>query len=66
MQAAGAASTPGPASLSPDIEESLRREPAPIFRSLPTTVNPPRGTSEVVVPIDGRVGPLLPGGGRND
>ena len=66
MQAGSGASVPGPASLSPDIEESLRREPAPIFRSLPTTINPPRGTNEVVVPIDGRVGPLLPGGGRND
>jgi general secretion pathway protein D len=64
--APAAAFSAGPASLAPDIEGRARSDQAPIYRSLPTTVNAPRGSNEVVVPIDGRVGPLLPGGGRNE
>ena len=51
---------PAPASLAPDIDEAPRRDPAPIQRSVPTTINPPRGTNEVVVPLNGRVTPIAP------
>src|SRR5690606_2817208 len=51
---------PAPASLAPEIDEAVSREPAPIFRSVPTTINPPRGTNEVVVPLNGRVTPIAP------
>ena len=51
-----------PASLAPEIDEAAQREPAPVYRSVPTTINPPRGTNEVVVPLNGRLAPIVPGG----
>ena len=51
---------PAPASLAPEIDEAVQREPAPIQRSVPTTINPPRGANEVVVPLNGRVTPIVP------
>ena len=52
---------PTAGSLAPELDGAVRREPAPIYRSLPSTVNPPRGATEVFVPLDGQLGPLLPG-----
>jgi general secretion pathway protein D len=52
-----------PASLAPDIEAAVRGGAAPIYRSEPTIVNPPRATNEVVVPIGGRLAPMVPAGG---
>ncbi len=43
----------GPASLSPDVDDAVRREPAPIFRSRPVLVIPPPLTNEVFVPMGG-------------
>jgi general secretion pathway protein D len=51
-----------PASLSPDIDEAVPREPAPIYRSLPTTVVPPPASSQAVVPLNGGPSPLAPAG----
>lgn len=51
----------GPASLAPDIDASVRSRPAPIYQSRPTTIVPP--PNEVVVPLNGRLVPLLPDGG---
>lgn len=51
----------GPASLAPDVDASVRSRPAPVHESRPTTIVPP--PSEVVVPLNGRLAPLLPEGG---
>src|SRR5690606_37918718 len=49
-----------PASLAPDDDAALPREPAPIYRSIPTTIVPPPVTNEVVVPINGSLRPIVP------
>jgi general secretion pathway protein D len=51
-----------PASLAPDDDVSVPREPAPIYRSIPTTIVPPPLTNEVVVPINGSLRPIVPDG----
>jgi general secretion pathway protein D len=43
----------GPASLSPEVDESVRRDPAPIYRSRPVLVIPPPLGNEVFVPLGG-------------
>jgi len=51
----------GPASLAPDIDASVRSRPAPVYESRPTTIVPP--PNEVVVPLNGRLAPLVTEGG---